>query len=121
MRTIAIALPLGVFIVFLVAAAFLMRPFGYPTPPAEGYVMMDDYIIENAQPETGANNVVTAVLFDYRGFDTLGEVIILFAAVTGVGMLFRRQSFDRSAVKREEGLGEPSASPPVSARGANYV
>jgi len=61
----------------------LMHPFGQP--PAD----MDDYIIDNAQTETGANNAVTSVVFDYRGYDTLGEATILFTAVTAVVMLFR--------------------------------
>lgn len=83
MRKIASAISLGIVIAFLVALAFLIHPFGHP--PSQ----MDDYIIQNSQSETGTNNVVTAVLFDYRGFDTLGEATILFAAVTGVIMLFR--------------------------------
>jgi multisubunit Na+/H+ antiporter MnhB subunit len=29
-------------------------------------------------------------VFDYRGFDTLGEATVLFAAVAGVIILFRR-------------------------------
>jgi multisubunit Na+/H+ antiporter MnhB subunit len=78
-------------IVLLVVVAFLvlgvtspfMRDFGYP--PSD----MDDYIIENAQEETGNNNVVASVVFDYRGFDTLGEATILFTAVTGVLLLLR--------------------------------
>jgi len=82
-RRTAAGISLGVVIAFLVAAAFLIHPFGQP--PSQ----MDDYMIDNAQAETGTNNVVTAVLFDYRGFDTLGEATILFTAVTGVVMLFR--------------------------------
>jgi len=85
MRKIAIAVSLTVFIAFLIAAAFLIHPFG--SPPSQ----MDDYIIENAQRETGANNAVTAVVFDYRGYDTLGEATILFTAVVGVVMLFRKE------------------------------
>jgi len=85
MRKIALAISLSIFIAFLIAAALLLHPFGYP--PSQ----MDDYIIENTQSETGANNAVTAVVFDYRGFDTLGEATILFAAVTGVIMLFRKK------------------------------
>jgi len=84
MRKIAVVLSLSVFVAFLVAAALLIHPFGYP--PSE----MDDYIIENTQSETGANNAVTAVVFDYRGFDTLGEATVLFTAVAGVIVLFRR-------------------------------
>jgi len=61
----------------------IMRDFGYP--PSD----MDDYIIDNAQEETGSNNVVAAVLFDYRGLDTLGEATILFTAVMGVLLLLR--------------------------------
>jgi multicomponent Na+:H+ antiporter subunit B len=42
--------------------------------------------------ERHVQNVVTAVIFDYRGFDTLGEEFILFACVTGVTLLLRRES-----------------------------
>jgi len=55
---------------------------------------MDDYVIENTQEETGANNGATAVVFDYRGFDTLGEATVLFTAVAGVIMIFRRLKHD---------------------------
>ena len=37
-----------------------------------------------------ATNLVTAVNFDYRAFDTLGEEFILFASVAGVALLLRR-------------------------------
>ncbi|GAB6280700.1 MAG: hypothetical protein STSR0007_07940 [Thermovirga sp.] len=36
------------------------------------------------------NNVVTAIVFDYRGFDTLGEAAVLFTAVCSVLALFRK-------------------------------
>jgi len=79
-----------VVIAFLVSGMLLfVHPFGYP--PSD----MDDYIIENAQEQTRSNNVVTSVVFDYRGFDTLGEATILFTAVTGVLLLLR-------TVKRKE-------------------
>jgi len=42
-----------------------------------------------AVPERHASNVVAAVVFDYRGFDTLGEELILLAAVLGVALLLR--------------------------------
>lgn len=74
-----------VFVAFMAVTVVEMRDFG--EPPSE----MDDYIIENAQNETGANNVVTSVVFDYRGFDTLGEATVLFTAVAGVMALFRRR------------------------------
>jgi len=40
-------------------------------------------------PERHTTNVVGAVVFDYRGFDTLGEEFILFTAVLAVAMLLR--------------------------------
>jgi multicomponent Na+:H+ antiporter subunit B len=41
--------------------------------------------------ERHATNVVMAVTFDYRGFDTLGEEFILFAAVMSVALLLREE------------------------------
>ena len=35
---------------------------------------------ERGPAETGATNMVTAVLADYRGYDTLGELIVIFTA-----------------------------------------
>ncbi len=84
MRWLRIAALLVVF-GFLVGAAVWTRPFG--APQATG---MDDHFIERSQEEVAANNTVTAVLFDYRGFDTLGEATVLFAAVIGVALVLRR-------------------------------
>jgi len=83
------------FAAFLFVSAFLllgvaeMRPFGEPQ-----ISNMDDYFIANAQGEVAVNNVVTAVVFDYRGFDTLGEATVLFAAVVGILGLFRKPRED---------------------------
>jgi multicomponent Na+:H+ antiporter subunit B len=42
-----------------------------------------------AVPQRHSTNVVTAIVFDYRGFDTMGEELILFASVVGVVLLLR--------------------------------
>ncbi len=84
MKWVRIAALLVVF-GFLVGAAAWMRPFG--APHATG---MDDHFIHNSQAEAAANNTVTAVIFDYRGFDTLGEATVLFTAVLGVALVLRR-------------------------------
>ena len=44
--------------------------------------------------ERHVTNVVAAVVFDYRGFDTLGEDFILFSAVLGVALLLREARDD---------------------------
>lgn len=46
--------------------------------------------IESAVRETGVPNVVTAVLASYRGYDTLGEITVVFTAGIGAIVLLRR-------------------------------
>src|SRR5690242_21222265 len=48
-----------------------------------------DLLNRIAVPQRHATNVVTAIVFDYRGFDTMGEEFILFASVVGVVLLLR--------------------------------
>jgi len=90
MRQVTGWIALIVLVAFLIWGVMLIHPFGYPDEP-----YMDDYIIENSQEETGSNNVVAAVLFDYRGLDTLGEATILFTAVTGVLLLLRASKHEK--------------------------
>ncbi|MCK5768361.1 MAG: hypothetical protein KAH35_08335 [Candidatus Atribacteria bacterium] len=84
MKKIIFAIAFLIFFSFLMFSAINMRSFGDPVISE-----MDDYFIKNAQKETGSNNVVTSIVFDYRGFDTLGEATVLFTAVVGVVALFR--------------------------------
>ena len=85
LRSIVAVLVFSVLAVFFVFTVLMIHPFGDP-----GQTSMDDHIIMHTQNETGTNNGVTSVVFDYRGFDTLGEATILFTAVAGVLMIFRR-------------------------------
>jgi multisubunit Na+/H+ antiporter MnhB subunit len=80
--------------ILLVLATALLSPvvgldFGNPR-----FSEMDDHMIETGQEVTGANNIVTGIVFDFRGFDTLGEATVLFTAVLGVGLMFRKRSED---------------------------
>jgi len=84
MRRVTGLIVLLVLVASLVSGVLLIHPFGDPDASD-----MDDYIIENAQEETGNNNVVASVVFDYRALDTYGEATILFTAVTGVLLLLR--------------------------------
>jgi len=77
-------------IVLLTGAALLygihdIPPVGDIEAPAQQHVA-DRYIAE-ARNETGVPNMVTAVLASYRGFDTLGEVVVIFTAGIGVMLL----------------------------------
>jgi multicomponent Na+:H+ antiporter subunit B len=63
--------------------------FGDPDAPAHLHVA--PRYIEQGLAETGVPNLVTAVLASYRGFDTLGEVTVIFTAGIGVLLLLGRQ------------------------------
>jgi len=40
--------------------------------------------LESGVAETGAVNIVSSVILDYRAFDTLGEATVLFVAIAAV-------------------------------------
>lgn len=42
------------------------------------------YYIDNSLEDTGATNIIAAILADYRAFDTLGETIVLFTSIVAV-------------------------------------
>ena len=65
----------------LIGVAGLPRP-GDPSAAVHTHVAAR-YIAQGAH-ETGADNLVTGVLLNYRGFDTFGEVMIIFAALAAV-------------------------------------
>lgn len=46
-------------------------------------------IIDETISKTSAINSITAVVFDFRGYDTLGESIVLFTAICGVSTVLR--------------------------------
>ena len=69
----------------LVYATIDLPAFGDPNAPANAYVGAE-YLQRNMS-DTGIQNVVTSVLASYRGFDTLGETAVVFAAGLAVVML----------------------------------
>ena len=69
-------------------------------------------ILRVAVAQTRATGVVSAINFDYRGFDTVGEEFILFAAAAGVSVVLRRLrgEQERSALDQAAGRHVPSTS-----------
>jgi multicomponent Na+:H+ antiporter subunit B len=65
--------------------------WGFARAPAFGdfHGAYGDLLNRIAVPQRHSSNVVTAIVFDYRGFDTMGEEFILFASVVGVVLLLR--------------------------------
>ncbi len=87
----------------LVWGALVLPPFGDPNTAVHMHV--GPYYLERAYVETGVPNIVTAVLADYRGFDTLGETIVVFTAGVGVLLLLKGLR-RRGAGAREAGSNE---------------
>lgn len=55
----------------------------------EGALRMSQSYIRGAAEKTGSANLVTGVVFDFRGYDTLGEATVLVTAVLGVLTILR--------------------------------
>ncbi len=72
-----------------------MPEFGDPSAPAHVHVA-PRYITESPT-EIGIPNIVTSVLASYRGYDTLGEVTVIFTAGIGVLSLLGRRTRRRHA------------------------
>ncbi|MEZ5920235.1 MAG: DUF4040 domain-containing protein [Parvularculaceae bacterium] len=77
-------------VVFVVGAALVyatidMPPYGSATSPANSYI--GEVYVERTAKEIAVPNIVTAVLASYRGFDTLGETMVIFTAGLGVMLL----------------------------------
>jgi multicomponent Na+:H+ antiporter subunit B len=65
-----------------------LPPFGDPAAPASVHVS-PRYLAEVLR-ETGTPNAVTAVLADYRSYDTLMETVVIFTAGLGCWLLLAR-------------------------------
>lgn len=84
-------------IIMLLVVGFWMANALSGVPFGEDKMLVGKYYLENVREQTGAVNAVTAVVVNYRGFDTLGEVTVLFIASTGVGALLWRRKKERTA------------------------
>lgn len=79
----------GLFVLVVLATVPALPPVGGATNPA--YEGVAQYYLENAYADTHVENVVTAVLVAYRGFDTFGEATVVFAAGVAVLAVLRRE------------------------------
>ena len=76
---------IALILLLIIAAGMVLSlqdiPFGIPESK------IGSYFLKEGVRETGATNIVTSVVVNYRGFDTLGEVTVLFTAAMGLGAL----------------------------------
>ncbi|MCG6900221.1 MAG: Na(+)/H(+) antiporter subunit B [Gammaproteobacteria bacterium] len=80
-----------------------MPHHGDPLAPAHRYVA--DSYLHDSPVEIGVPNVVTSVLASYRGYDTLGEVTVIFTAAAGVlallGYRTRGRNIEAAGIRKQ--------------------
>lgn len=79
---------LGVFLVFGIMALQELPEFGQAVIAQVQEAPSNTYL-GNGLKETGAANIVTSVILDYRAYDTLGEATVLFTAILGALTILR--------------------------------
>ena len=76
---VTVAISLG-----LVLAVGIMDMPGFADPNSPANIHVAPYYLQESYLDIGIPNVVTSVLASYRGYDTLGEVVVIFTAGVGV-------------------------------------
>ena len=99
----------------LVAAAIELPPVGDPTAPP--HVHVAPRYLEESGSFLHIPNVVTTVLASYRGFDTFGEVVVVFTA--GLGVLVLLAGFTRTARVVKTGAAQDGKSNRNSGEGGD--
>jgi len=82
-NTVSTVVFICVFLFFAAVALKEMPRFGYPI-----MAVVKKYLAEGVGA-TGAVNIVTAVILDFRAYDTLGEATVLFASIIGIMAVLR--------------------------------
>ena len=89
-------------IIFFAGVTALVSEYQTPSTYNENEVNgIADIIVDSTLDQTNALNVVSAVVFDFRGYDTMGEAFILITAISGSMAILRN-----AKKKGEEEHGE---------------
>lgn len=89
---------LAAFATVMMVAVVHLPPKGDPRSPANraenvlNRPVAGAYYIQNAYVDAKTPNMVTVILADYRGFDTLGETVVVFAGGVACLYLLRRRT-----------------------------
>jgi multicomponent Na+:H+ antiporter subunit B len=93
----------GLLVVILFGAVLIYGTTDFPDwgdPSAPAAIHLSPYYIQHSLADTAVPNIVTAVLADYRGYDTMFETAVIFTA--GLALLFLLRAFASEAT--ESGL-----------------
>ena len=83
----------------LLSAVSDFPEWGDPHSPANSYRLSQGYITETFS-ETSVPNMVTAVLADYRGYDTMFETVVIFTAGIAIIGILRRDGPSGNSVNK---------------------
>lgn len=86
-KLLSIGLTIALIFILLLGVNELPH-YGNPDNPANNYVAKK--YVEKSIENTGAMNIVTAIILDYRAFDTFGEATILFTSVLVVILTLKK-------------------------------
>ena len=101
MRRVFVVLAVALFAVLFAGIAVSYTERQSLPPLAASYVRL-------VPQELGVPNIITGILLTYRGFDTLGEVAVLFMVAAGVGLLLGERGPRREDVAPVEPEATPS-------------
>ena len=101
-KILSIGITITLIIILLLGVSELPK-FGQYSNPANNVV--SHYYIENATKDTGAMNIVTGIILDYRAFDTFVESSVLFTASIIVLLLLKKEDHLSGTDKEDEIIG----------------
>lgn len=107
-RFVVLGVGVGLLAAFLCSGLRLLPAFGDYRGP------YGDIINAAAQSERNVTDMVTAVNFDYRAIDTVGEEFIVFVSVAGVTLVLRRTREEHEHEAGDEPQPSPRTMPAIS-------
>lgn len=93
-KQIVVILSLTVFGFFLLSVVAEMPTFGEADNPPNLHLI--DRYIEKGEEESGAKNIITNIILNYRGYDTMGETTVIFTALCAVLAILKREDLRTS-------------------------
>lgn len=106
---------IGLISVIITGALLIFAERDFPMwgdPQSRPSTYLSPHYIEKSLEETAVPNVVTSVLADYRGFDTMFETAVIFTAGIAILSILRR---------RRKGKQKPLPAPPIPQRLQNDI
>ncbi|MBU1669794.1 MAG: hypothetical protein KKF41_01640 [Actinobacteria bacterium] len=94
MRRLLVVAALACLGIMLLYTIGRMPPMNSGSTPDKTHVV--PRYLEHGEEEGGAPNIITSVILNYRGYDTMGEVTVIFSALCAVVALLDREKRGRS-------------------------